>query len=144
MDRELIRKAFGQIIETEMVGEGKLLYGVSPVPVKVIPGSPFVFILPVGTNRSMEYLGTNEWNGAVKIEISVIVQVSDGATYTEVNSSDIVDRIEKKLSEVILANKENELWTNIEYDGETSISLGEVGKQGYFYKEQITLLFEVM
>ena len=145
IDRKEIRKKWAELVETEMVGTGKLLVSVSAYPTQEVTGSPFLAIRSESTERNYDFVGS-DFSGTIELKNYILVSLNKDVAngYDEEDAMDLLDDIDYQFSEAVKKYRQTDKWENLTYAEPTKVSVEQVENEGYYLKEEITLRFQIL
>lgn len=139
INRKAYRKELASLANAALVGVGKpvqVVYDHTPYSIK--GQTPVVIVAPIGTNRKIGVVGTTSRVTAFNLNIYVYVayaEVEDN-TYTELQSADVLDDIEKAISDVLIDNTRYDnngvVWEDLKMRGDTEVEEFVIGNTAYW------------
>ena len=141
LNRKGMRKALGALLSTALVGSGKPAQAVyDHLTYDFLNQSPVVVIAPVSTRRKIGVVGVTQRDTTVNLNIYVFVAYAsvDSNTYTEAESTDLLDDIEKAIADVLIDSTtrttpvDGVAWDKAEQREDTSIEEFVIGGMAYW------------
>ena len=132
LNRETVRDALATLLQVALVGSGKPVQAVYNYEISDFADqSPIVVVTCGGTVRERGTLGTS-WRTLVDLRVHVftLYALTDG-TWTEAQSEDRADLIEKKIADVVLDNYSNTTWDELYFTGQTQVQPLVLGGREY-------------
>jgi len=135
IDRSALRAALATLLSTELVGSGKPVEAVYSYQVSDMQGkSPVVFVTSAGSWRRNPERSTRPTSIAY-LDVNVFVLYSDPAAgWTEQNSEERLDLIEKKIGEVVVnhsGDTTKEAWMSLDFAGRSEVTSVIIGGKDY-------------
>lgn len=133
INREVVRDQLAALLTTAMVGPGKPAEAVYNHQVGDFNGkSPVVVVTSVGTGRGSAIVA-NTTVFLLEVITFVLYALEDG-TWTEAQSEDRLDLLEKSISDVVVDANDTGIWLSVEFNGESAIDGVEIGGDEYRYE----------
>lgn len=132
LNRETVRDALATLLQTALVGSGKPAQAVYNYEVSDFGDqSPVVVVTCAGSERGRSTFDTT-WNTGVLILIHVftLYALPDGS-WTEAQSEDRADLIEKSIADVVLDNYNNATWDELYFTGQSQVQPMIIGGKDY-------------
>lgn len=102
--------------------------------------SPIIVVSSQASERPRLTFQGNQSAFSFSVDIYTLGAETASGAYTYADSADVVDACEAELATMIAANQENGTWSQINYDGRTTIDSGVFGADGIFrFRERIPL-----
>lgn len=133
INRETIRDQLAALLAAALVGAGKPAEAVYNHQVGDFQGkSPAVVVTSAGTGRGSP-LVANQTAFLLEVYSFVLYALEDG-TWTEAQSEDRLDLLEKSIVDVLNDANDSGTWQSVEPNGESSIDSVEIGGDEYRYE----------
>jgi len=135
IDRSALRTALATLLSAELVGASKPVEAVYSYQVSDMQGkSPVVFVTSAGSYRRNPERSARPTSIAY-LDVNVFVLYSDpGAGWTEQNSEERLDLIEKKIGEIVAnhsGDTTKEAWMNLDFAGRSEVTSVIIGGKDY-------------
>ena len=133
INRETVREQFASLLSSALVGVGKPAEVVYSYQVGDFKGkSPVVVVTSAGSDRGSP-LVKSETVFFLEVYAFVLYALEDG-TWTEEQSEDRLDLLEKSIVDVINDANDSGTWQSVETNGESVIDSVEIGGDEYRYE----------
>lgn len=133
INREVVRDQFAALLSSELVTAGFAADAVYNHQAGDFKGkSPAVMVTSAGTGRGSS-LTTNNSIFLLEVFTFVLYALEDGS-WTEAQSEDQIDLLEKIISDVVVEANDSGLWQSVEFNGESAIDSVEIGGADYRYE----------
>lgn len=142
--RASIRAAFGALITSQLVGDGKLLQAAYDyAPLDFGGASPVVAMASAGSARPKASSGGASARHRIDLFIFVLRAEAEKGAYTPADADAALDTIEAALADLVAVADDNPAWSSVAYAAESTIEPQEIGGASY-WMERVPLLFTIL
>jgi hypothetical protein len=133
INRETVRKQFAALLAAALVGPGKPAEAVYDYQVGDFEGkSSVLLVTSAGTGRGSALVANTT---AFLLEVySFVAYALEDGSWTEAQSEDRLDLLEKSVSDVVQDANESGLWESVEFNGESAVDSVAIGGVEYRYE----------
>lgn len=129
-NRKTIRQALATLLTAELVGAGKPVQALYRYKASDFNGqSPVVVVTSAPTNRAKQ-AQTTRVASFVDMDIYTFVSYAE-AGWTEEQSEDNLDDLEKEISDVLMDNESTDSWAYIAFKGDSELDFIIIGGKEY-------------
>lgn len=130
LNRTTVRRALATLLDTALVGSGKPAEALYRYMVSDFQGkSPVIVVSSAPTNRNKQAQVTRV-HSFVDLDIDNYVLYS-AEGWTEEQSEDALDELEKAVSDVLMDNDTTETWAQLSFKGDSDLDYVAVGGKMY-------------
>lgn len=132
-NRKTIRQALASLLSTALVGTGKPAQALYDYRASDFGGqTPVIVVSSGGTNRAKQ-AQTTRVSSFVNLDIDVFTLYAE-ESWTEENSEDKQDDLEKAIADVLMDNDTNDTWAQLSFNGDSVLDFNVVG--GKMYRQE--------
>jgi len=143
-NRETVRDAVATLFASALVGDGKPCAEVANCQKSKITTTPLVMVMSAGSSRTQKGIGTSKYNNVFFLEVHTLIRDSDDTGLTDQQREDLLDLIDKEISDTVADNETNAAWDRLTFAGGKSRSgQGERSKATKVTWDGKAYLFEV-
>ncbi len=132
-NRKTIRKALTALLETALVGAGKPAQAIYDYKASDFEGQSPVIVVSSGPSDRTKQAQPTRANSLILLDIDVFTAYAE-ANWTEENSEDAQDDLEKAISDVLLDNDTTNDWEQLQFNGASEVDFNVVG--GKLYRQE--------
>lgn len=131
INREAVRDQFAQLLSDALVGVGKPAEAVYNYQVGDLEGkSSVVVVTSAGSGRGSVVIANDT---ILLLEVVTFVLYAS-ENWTEAQSEDQLDLLEKSISDVVVDANDRGIWQSVEFNGESTIDVIDIGGTDYRYE----------
>ncbi len=145
IDRAVIRQAIYNLLSPELVGTGKpaqVIYSYLPADLEGAATAVVVASGPVDRGKIANVAAISKTT--FDIDVMVFAMYGNGDSWTDENTADAGDAIEKAIADVIIDNNTGSSWINLEYRGKTEMLRSVMIGSAEYQRELIPLTVEII
>lgn len=129
-NRKTVRKTLAALLETALVGSGKPAQALYDYKASDFDGqSPVICVSSGPTNRAKQ-AQTTRVSSFVDLDIDVFTVYAE-EDWTEENSEDKQDDLEKAISDVLMDNDSTDDWAQLSFNGDSELDFVPIGGKTY-------------
>lgn len=132
-NRKTIRKALAALLETELVGSGLPAQALYDYKASDFDGQTPVIVVSSGPANRSKQAQTTRVSSFVDLDIDVFTLYAE-ESWTEENSEDKQDDLEKAIADVLMDNDTNDTWAQLSFNGPSELDFTVVG--GKMYRQE--------